>query len=187
MFLHSKVLGPQYSSKRSSRIAEKIWYHYSTCCSLVKHHLRKKHVKKNKLSSAELNCMSVFIEYPKASFQCAAKRHLFVIAVCQNTFKLFENRLGGVVLREWISPEYSSSRLAQRTSDPEGSWVTAICSVGDGRQYDLAVGHVFSSREKTACGLSDAMVLHAIPGLVGCGAAADGSCPVGWIWKIRTR
>lgn len=181
------MLGSQYSSKRSSRNAKKMWYHYSTYCSLVKHHLRKKHVKKNKLSSVKLNCMSVFIECPKASFQCAAKRHLFVIAVCQYTFKWFENRLGGVAVREWISSVCGSSRLAQRTSDPEGSWVTAICSVGDGRQYDLAVGHVFSSREKTACGLSDAMVLHAIPGLVGCGAAADGSCPVGWIWKIRTR
>lgn len=53
--------------------------------------------------------------------------------------------------------------------------------MGDGRQDDLALGHIFSSREKTACGLSDAMVLHAIPVLVGCCAAADGSCPVGWI------
>lgn len=53
--------------------------------------------------------------------------------------------------------------------------------MGDGRQYDLALGHVFSSHEKTTCGLSDAMVLHAIPGLVGCGATADGSRPVGWI------
>lgn len=53
--------------------------------------------------------------------------------------------------------------------------------MGDGRQHDLALGHVFSSREKTACGLSDAMVRHAIPGLVGWGAVADGSCPVGWI------
>jgi len=53
--------------------------------------------------------------------------------------------------------------------------------VGDGRQYDLALRHVFSSHEKTARGLGDAMVFHAIPVLVGCGAAADGSCPVGWI------
>lgn len=141
---------------------------------------KKKHVQKNKLSSVKLNCMSVLTEYPKASLQSAAKRHLFVVAVCQNTFKWFEN--SGVAVKGWISSVYGSSRLAQRTSDPEGSWVTAICSVGDGRQYDLALGHIFSSREKTACGLSDA-----IPGLVGCGAAADGSCPVGWIWKIRTR
>lgn len=51
--------------------------------------------------------------------------------------------------------------------------------MGDRRQYDPALRHVFSSHEKTACGLSDAVVLHAIPVLVGCGAAADGFVQLG--------